>query len=301
MSADTNWGVVFPQLEIGTNPALVREYAQTAERRGYDHLLAFDHILSVNSASRPGWEGYYDHEDPFHEVMVLFGYLAAVTNRMTLATGVLVLPQRKAPTVAKQATELDILSGGRFVLGVGVGWNEVEMEALGEDFGTRGRRIEEQIDVLHELWANELVTFEGEYHDLPDLGLNPLPPNREIPLWIGGDADPVLRRAARVSDAWIPQKVYMGPDYDRERLADRFATLDEYLEAAGRDRSDIDIVGRIGLGSRDPEQWFERYDDWLDVGATHVSVDTMSMGLESPREHIETVEWFMDEAEARGL
>jgi len=145
MSAEANWGVVFPQNEIGTNASTVRECARTAERRGYDHLLAFDHVLSVNSASRRDWEYIYDHEDPFHEVMVLLGYLAGVTDRLRLSTGILVLPQRKAPVVAKQAAEIDILSDGRLRLGIGVGWNEIEIEALGEDFNTRGRRIEEQI------------------------------------------------------------------------------------------------------------------------------------------------------------
>ena len=181
-------GVVFPQVEIGPDPARIRDYAQAVEGMGYAHVLAFDHVLGANPERPGGWKGPYTHRHAFHEPFVLFGFLAGVTNRLGLATGILILPQRQTALVAKQAAAVDVLSSGRLRLGVGVGWNAVEFEALGENFKNRGKRVEEQIAVMRALWAEELVTIDGQWHRIPDAGINPLPPRRSIPIWMGARA-----------------------------------------------------------------------------------------------------------------
>src|SRR5438105_2091500 len=191
-------GVVFPQTEIGSDPSVIRDYAQAAESIGYKHLLVYDHVLGASTEHRPDWRGPYTSETPFHEPFVLFGYLAAITQQLELVMGVLVLPQRQTALVAKQAAEVDVLSGGRLRLGVGIGWNQVEYEALGEDFHNRGKRIEEQITLLRELWTEPVVDFTGRWHRVAEAGVNPLPMQRPIPIWMGGYADVVLERAGRM-------------------------------------------------------------------------------------------------------
>ena len=185
-------GVVFPQLEIGNDPALIRDYAQAAESLGYDHILVYDHVLGANRETHDWLRGPYRHPDAFHEPFVLFGYLAGLTEKIELVTGILILPQRQTALVAKQAAEVDVLSGGRLRLGIGIGWNSVEYEALGEDFSNRGRRSEEQIEVMRGLWTNDLVTLNGRWHTITDAGINPLPVQRPIPVWFGGYDDRVL-------------------------------------------------------------------------------------------------------------
>src|SRR4029453_17668221 len=197
-----NIGVVFPQVEIGQDPAVVRDYAQTVEGLGYTPLLVFDHLPGANPERPGGWKGPYTYRHLFHEPFVLFGYLAAVTERVELVTGILILPQRQTALVAKQAAVVDVLSRGRLRLGIGIGWNFVEYEALGENFKNRGRRSEEQIEVLRALWTKELVTFTGRWHKITDAGINPLPVQRPIPIWLGGGAEQVLRRIARLGDGW---------------------------------------------------------------------------------------------------
>lgn len=196
-------GVVFPQTEIGAGPFSIRDYAQAAESLGYDHLLAYDHVLGANSGSRPDWTGYR-HTDMFHEPFVLFSYLAAITQKIEFVSGIIILPQRQTVLVAKRAAALDVLSGGRLRLGIGIGWYPVEYEALGENFHNRGRRSEEQIDVLRRLWTDELVTYEGKWHKITDAGLNPLPVQRPIPVSFGGTSEPLMRRLARIGDGWFP-------------------------------------------------------------------------------------------------
>src|SRR5437868_15320117 len=185
-------GVTFPQTEIGADPIVIRDYAQTVEGLGYSHLVAFDHVLGADPTHRPGWQGY-TYRQMFHEPFVLFGYLAALTH-LELVPAVIILPQRQTALVAKQAAEVDILTGGKLRLGVGVGWNPVEYEALGMDFSKRGRVVEEQIEVMRLLWSREIVSYSGQFHRIPEAGINPLPMHRPIPIWIGGHSDPVLRR-----------------------------------------------------------------------------------------------------------
>jgi len=283
-------GVVFPQTEIGADPAVVRDYAQAAESLGYEHLVAYDHVLGANAASRPGWSGFYQHTDMFHEIFILFAYLAAVTQKLELVSGIMILPQRQTVLVAKQAAALDILSGGRLRLGIGIGWNNVEYEALGENFHDRGRRSEEQVEVLRALWTNELVTYEGKWHKITDAGLNPLPVQRPIPIWFGGMAEQVVRRTARLGDGWMPM-LSIRPDDEGRATLDR---LRGYAREAGRDPSAIGIENIITIADRSPEDWLDEVKGWKELGSTHVSVNTMKAGFKTPDEHIHAIERFRD-------
>jgi probable F420-dependent oxidoreductase len=275
-------GVVFPQTEIGTDPTVIRDYAQAAEELGYSHILAYDHVLGAGTEKRPNWRGPYNADTLFHEPFVLFGYMAAITRRVELVTGVIILPQRQTALVAKQAAEVDVLSGGRLRLGVGIGWNPVEYVALGERFETRGRRIEEQIALMRALWSDTVIDFEGEWHEVRHAGINPLPVRRSIPIWIGGGADVVLRRTARIGDGWMPQ---LKPPEARPVIE----TLHEYTREAGRDPSEVGIEGRINLREGDMHSWLAQIDGWRELGAQYVCLNTMGMGLPSPQAHIETI------------
>ena len=275
-------GVVFPHLEIGAEAEGVRGYILAVEEAGFDHLVAYDHGLGANPDRPGGWTGPYTYRSLFHEVFVLLGYAAAITERIELVTEVLVLPQRQTALVAKQAAEVDALSGGRFRLGVGIGWNAVEYEALGTDFHNRGRRIEEQVDLLRGLWANELVTYEGRWHRVTDAGINPLPVRRSIPLWMGGTAEAALRRAARLADGWTVN-MRLSPELERAMMAIR-----GWVRDAGRDPDTFGIAGRVvwrgdaGSVARDLARFEE-------LGATHASVNTMGAGLQGWREHVDAL------------
>ncbi|MDR7555221.1 MAG: LLM class F420-dependent oxidoreductase [Armatimonadota bacterium] len=290
-------GVVFPQTEIGTDPVAIRDFAQAVEEMGYHHLLAYDHVLGADVTHRPGWLGYTS-EDMFHEVLVLFGYLAAVTRRLELVTGILILPQRQTALVAKQAAEVDVLSGGRLRLGVGLGWNSVEYEALGMDFRRRGAAIEEQIHVLRLLWTQPVVTFRGRRHRITAAGINPLPVQRPIPIWMGGESDAAIRRTARLADGWFPGGTLRT---ERERLpqqdrAEQVERLRRYAREAGRDPAAIGLEGRIAIAGSTPDQWRQEVERWRRLGATHVSVVTMRAGLPTPQAHIHAVRRFLEAA-----
>lgn len=279
-------GVIFPQTEIGTDPLIVRDYAQAAEELGYTHILAYDHVLGANPASRPGWSPVYTYRDSFHEPFVLFAYLAGLTKKIGLVPGVIILPQRQTVLVAKQAAALDVLSSGRLRLGVGIGWNPVEYEALGQDFKNRGRRSEEQIDLMRKLWTNELVTFQGQWHKVTDAGLNPLPIQRPIPVWFGGGADQVLGRVGRLGDGWIP---LLGPD---EKCRAAIEKIHSYAREAGRNPAAIGIEGRISVANRPTEEWLNEISAWKNLGATHLSINTMKAGFATPAAHIEAIRRF---------
>ncbi len=273
-------GIVFPQTEIGSDPVVVKDFAQALEALGYRYILTYEHVLGADP-NRPGWEGYrpYDFRDAFHEPFVLFGYLAGLTQTLEFATGILVLPQRQAPLVAKQAAQVDLLSGGRFRLGVGVGWNEAEFEGMGANFHNRGQRIEEQVQLIRQLWREPLVSFAGRYHTVNRLGLNPLPARR-IPVWFGGFADIVLQRAARLGDGWFPGG-RPGP-----ALQAQLTRLDGYLAAEGRSRTDFGIDGRFKLKDLPPAGWEAEIEAWHQLGASHLALSTMGMGLASPQAHL---------------
>ncbi len=281
-------GVVFPQTEIGSDPGAAREYAQAAEDMGYNHILAFDHVLGANAESRPGWSGAYRHTDAFHEPFVLFGYLAAVTNSVELVTGVIILPQRQTALVAKQTAAVDVLSEGRLRLGIGVGWNAVEYEALGENFHNRGRRSEEQIELLRKLWTNELVTYEGRWHKVTDAGLNPLPVQRPIPVWFGGGAPQTIRRVATMGDGWFP---LFRPD---ERGRELIESMRAQAAEAGRGPDDIGVESWVSIRDSSEDDWKRTAEAWRELGATHLSVNTMNAGLGSPQAHIEAIGRFRE-------
>jgi probable F420-dependent oxidoreductase len=285
-------GVTFPQTEFGSDPVAVRDYAQTAEALGFTHILAYDHVLGANPDRPGGWSGAYSYKSAFLEPFVLFSYMAAVTQKIGFITGILILPQRQTVLVAKQAATLDVLSGGRVRLGVGLGWNMVEYTALNEDFHTRGRRIEEQIHLLRQLWTQPLVNFEGEWHTIPDAGINPLPVQRPIPIWFGGHADALLRRVARMGDGWLP---LLRTPADARPALEQF---DRYLAEAGRSRADIGIEPRLQYSARGPENWRGLVQGWQDAGATHLSLNTMGSGFTTPAAHLAALRTF---AEAIGL
>jgi probable F420-dependent oxidoreductase len=273
-------GTIFPQTEIGSDPVAVRDYAQAVEDLGYQHITAYDHVLGASTANRPDWRGAYTSDSMFHEIFVLFGYLAAITRRVELVPGVLILPQRQTALVAKQVAEVDVLSGGRLRLGVGVGWNPVEFEALGEDFHTRGARIEEQIAVLRALWTQPVVDFHGRWHQITAAGINPLPVQRPIPVWMGGYAENVLRRIGRVADGWLPQR----PPDDTARAA--VALVRAAAREAGRTEDAVGIQARLSIGQVPEARWTQHADGWRALGATYLDINTMGAGLASPQDHI---------------
>jgi probable F420-dependent oxidoreductase len=234
-------GVVFPQTEIGADPAGVKAYAQAVQQLGYEHLMAYDHVLGADTASRPNWGDRYSAHSMFHEVMVLFGYLAGVAPGLELVSAVIILPQRQTALVAKQAAELDILTGGNLRFGVGIGWNDVEYEGLGMNFVNRGRRFEEQIELMRRLWTEPVLSYEGKYHRISAAGLNPLPLRRPLPIWIGASAEAALKRAAQTADGFFPQRPLEGGWQ---------ATLDKiraWRAEAGRDRDTFGIDQRLNL------------------------------------------------------
>ncbi|MCL4264774.1 MAG: LLM class F420-dependent oxidoreductase [Anaerolineae bacterium] len=279
-------GVVFPQIEFPADPIAIRDYAQTAETLGFSHILAYDHVLGANPERPGGWQGPYTHHDPFFDPFVLYSYMAALTTSIHFVTGVLILPQRDTAVVAKQAACLDVLSGGRFRLGVGVGWNRVEMESIGHNFHDRGKRIEEQIEVLRLLWTQPLVRFNGRYHHLDDVGLNPLPVQQPIPIWLGGHADAVLERVARLGDGWFPN--YRTPEQARPSLD----KLDAFLEQHGRRRADIGIEARLAYKDGTPESWQKAIAAWQEAGATHLTFNTMGAGLDTAAKHLQAIAQF---------
>ncbi|MEN9939191.1 MAG: hypothetical protein RLZZ387_5770 [Chloroflexota bacterium] len=276
-------GVTFPQTEFGNDPVALRDYAQAVEGMGYRTILAYDHVLGASTATRPGWSGPYTSETPFHEIFVLFGYLAAVTQRVELVTGVVILPQRQTALVAKQAAEVDVLSGGRLRLGIGVGWNDVEYQGLNEDFTNRGVRSEEQIALLRALFAEQVVDFRGRWHKVEAAGINPLPVRRSVPIWIGGYAEQTLRRIGRIGDGWI---VFRAPD---DALRAQVQRIRAYAMEAGRDPDAVGLEGQLSLGRVPREQWAAHAEAWRQLGAQYMTINTMGMGFTSPQQHIDAL------------
>ncbi len=277
-----NIGLVFPQTELGGDRGAVRAYAQRADELGFAHLLAYDHVLGADPKVHAGWNGPYDVSTTFHEPFVMFGYLAAVTS-MELVTGIIILPQRQTALVAKQAAEVDLLTGGHFRLGVGLGWNAVEYEALGKNFADRGRRIGEQVGLMRRLWTERTVTFNGEHETVTGAGLAPLPIQRPIPVWFGGQSRPAYARMGRLADGWFPQ-VRPGPQLDEAREIIARAAAE-----AGRDPAAIGMEGRVSWGVGGAERLIDHVERWRAAGASHVSVNTMGAGLDSVDSHLKTL------------
>lgn len=277
-------GVSFPLTEIGKDPAVIGGFVQSVEALGYDHLTCIDHVLGAGKAAEE-WRAYYTRANMFHEVMVLFGFIAALTKRIELASAILILPQRQTALVAKQAAEIDVLSRGRLRLGVGLGWNEVEYEALNENFKNRARRLEEQIALLRQLWTRDLVTFKGEFHSLSDVGLNPEPAQRPIPVWVGAFDKRAIERAGRIADGWfLNPRVAPGNE-----AGDAIESFRAAARSAGRDPAKLGIDATIHIGGKTPEQCAQEAETWRQMGASHITIRTMYAGLTSPAQHLDVL------------
>ena len=282
-------GATFPHNEMKPDPGAVRAYAQGVEEMGYDYILAFDHVMGADWSARPdrNMSGRYSHRDAFYEPFVLFSFIAAATKRVGLATGVLILGQRQTALVAKQAATLDVLCAGRLRLGVGTGWNDVEYEALGMDFHNRGVRSEEQIAVLRALWTGDVVTFQGRWHKIVATGINPLPGQRPIPIWLGGTAEAVIKRVGRLADGW-----YLNTLANEKTLA-AIQRARDYAQAAGRDPAALGIEGGINLAGREPEEQARLVAAWRDQArASHVTINTMRSGYQTVEGHLEALHRF---------
>jgi probable F420-dependent oxidoreductase len=279
-------GMTFPQTEIGNDPDLIARFGRAVEESGFSFVMPYDHVIGADVSARTDWRGPYTSETPFHEVFVLFGFLAAHTT-LELVTGVLILPQRQAVLVAKQAAEIDLLTGGKFRLGVGIGWNEVEYQALGLDFRNRARRYEEQIEVMRLLWTQDVVTFKGRYHEIDAAGILPRPVQRPIPVWMGGGATPaVLDRIGRLADGWI---VNAGLSV---KLDEDIAAIRAAAERAGRDPGAIGMQGMALLQKGDDGDDIDGLRRQIDAARernlSHLTVLTMGQGR-SPEDHVDAV------------
>ncbi len=272
-------GVVYPQIELRGDPESLRRIGIATEQLGFDHLLMYDHVLGAEHADRtPPLTGPYTEHDPFHDPLIAFAHLAALTARIELVTGVLILPQRQAALVARQCADLDLLSGGRLRLGLGTGWNYVEYDSLGTDFATRGARLDEQVDVLRRLWTEPLVSFSGRHHRIERANILPRP-NRPIPLWFGGWSEPAFRRAARVGDGFI----YAG---SLNRVTAAKARIDELTAAAGTAEG---FGHELAVRADSPDEVAGVIDAWTEAGGTHASVVTMGLGLDSTEAHLDFI------------
>jgi probable F420-dependent oxidoreductase len=280
-------GVVFPQAEIGVDPGAIRDYAQRVEELGFSHLLAYEHVLGADPSVHQGWTRANDVDSSFHEPLVLFGFLAAVTTTLELVNGVLVLPQRQTALVAKQAAEVDVLSGGRLRLGVGIGWNSVEYEGLGQAFTNRGKRIEEQIELLRLLWTERSVTFAGHHHTVTGAGIAPLPIQRPIPVWMGAASEAAYNRAGRLADGWFPM-MKPGPELDEAQAIIRAAA-----RASGRDPAAMGMQAQV-FWTHDIDGTAADIDVWNHCGATHVAVSTADAGLKTVDDHLAVLEMVAD-------
>jgi probable F420-dependent oxidoreductase len=281
--------VVFPQIEMGADPIMVKDFVQATEALGYDCLHVPDMVIGANPERHGGSKGRYNYKSSHHEVLVLLGYVAGLTKSLELATGILVLPQRPTVLVAKQAAEIDVLSGGRLRLGVGVGETDLEMQALGYDFRDRGKRIEEQIVLLRELWTKPLVNFKGKYHTVDDMGISPMPKQRPIPIWFGGEADIVIRRMARLGEGWMLNRAY---PQEAEPLIEK---LKGYLEEEGRNPDDFGIDIRVNLSKHQRDTWAKLVEQWRKMSVTYIGVNTMGSNFETLEERLAAIEAFKRE------
>jgi probable F420-dependent oxidoreductase len=283
-------GVAFPTTDIGNDPVAIKDFAQAVEAMGYDHITLIDHVIQTAKPVSSDWRSFYSRDNSFHEPFVMFGFLAGVTTKIEFATAILILPQRPTVLVAKQAAELDVLTGGRLRLGVGIGWNDMEFDALGQDFKNRGRRMEEQIDLMRQLWTNEVVTFKGEWHDIDESGINPLPVQKPIPVWFGAFQEVAIKRAGRMGDGWF-HNPRLKPGDEAQKLADVFRSA---AADAGRDPTLLGMDCTVHVGDSGSQEWAAQAEQWRDMGASHVTVRTMYAGMETIDDHIEALRKFKD-------
>ncbi len=286
-----NIGIIYPQNALRGDPVAVRRIGLAAEAMGFNHLLAYDHVLGASHDREPALWGPYTENDPFHDPFVMFAYLAGITERLEFATGILILPQRQTALVARQAADLDLLSGQRFRLGVGIGWNYVEYDSLGQDFHTRGRRMEEQVALLRQLWTQSLVEFEGEFDSIDRAALLPRPP-RSIPLWMGGFADVALERAVRVADGFICA----------DGAADAFEQAEKLqglLQASGRAPQSFGLHCNM-LKAKTPQDVVDTVARWQAAGGSHACINTMGLGFETTDDHLAYIEKVADALRGAG-
>ncbi len=273
-------GIVLPHHEIGVDPGAIKAFVQGAESLGFTHLLAYDHVLGADPARPGGWKNRpYDKDVRFHEPLTTFAFIAAVTSKIDMMSAVLILPQRQTALVAKQAAEVALLSNGRFRLGIGTGWNEVEYEALNENFNNRGKRQAEQVDLLRKLWAEDTLTYEGNWHRVSAASINPRPA-QQIPIWFGGSAPALLDRCASLGDGWIP---IMGPTPDAAAALDRMKAK---RKAAGKSWDGFGIQTQAQIRGGDPDRWRSHADKWRALGATHLAVATHNAGNDGVDAHL---------------
>src|SRR5215469_6202567 len=277
----------FPSLDIGNDPAKLRDWVQAAEDLGYAYIEVPDHVFGATA--RDGWVPLYNEKDSFHETFVTLGFLAAVTKTIRLSTGILISPQRQTGVIAKQAAEVDLLSGGRLRLGLGLGWNHVEYEALGTDWKTRGARLSEQVEVLRALWTQNLVSFTGRFHHLKEVSIVPPPVQRPIPIWFGGSSDAAVTRAARLGDGWMP---IMAADAQAEQ---KLRALREQLKSFGRDSSKFGIEAWLRMHSPELQAWAAAADGWRRLGADMVMLYPMYR-IKNVDDHIESLRRFKEVA-----
>ena len=279
-------GLSFPQTEIGTDPSKIKDFMQSAEDLGYDFVTFVDHVLGEEAPRGASFAGNYTRDFMFHEVMVLMGYAAAVTNRIGLGTAVMILPQRQAVLVAKQAAEVDLLSGGRLRLGVGLGWNKVEYDGLGMPFGNRAKRFSEQIDVMRELWSQRVVEYRGDFHNFDSAGINPEPIQRPIPVWIGAMKEVAVRRAARVGDGW-----FMYPRQDPgDEAHTMISTYRQAAAEAGREPDSLGVNATVfanqGAG---PDEWRSIMEEWERMGVNELTFRTAESDLKNLEAHMDAI------------
>ncbi len=272
------FGTIFPGSKLGRDPLAVRDFAQAVEGMGYDYLLTYEELMTDGNPNAI-----------IYEAFTLFSYLSPLTEKLEFVTGIMVLPKRQTVLVAKQAAQVDLLSAGRLRLGFSVGWKQGEYQALGVDFHTRGQRIEEQIAVLRALWTEPAVTFKGKFDVIEGLGINPLPEQRPIPIWIGGNADTVLRRAARLGDGWMAT---LPPHQFKESVT----KLRAYLEEQGRDLKDFGISNHIYLTETPEQEWDDLLEAWCELGVTHVEFSLMGSDLNGMEERLNVLRGFIDRA-----
>ena len=278
----------FPSLDIGTDPVKIRDWAQAAEDLGYAYIEVPDHVFGAKA--RDGWVPLYNEKDPFHETFVTLGFLAAATRSIRLSSGILIAPQRQTGVIAKQAAEVDILSGGRLRLGIGVGWNHVEYEALGMEWKTRGARQTEQVQLLRRLWSEDLVTFDGRFHHLTDVSIRPPPVQVPIPIWFGGSSEAALARAAQLGDGWMPIM-----PADDPQVASKLAALRQQLKTFNRDTARFGIEAWLRMHDANPQAWATAADGWRRLGADMVMLYPMYR-ISGVDDHIATLRRFKEVA-----
>jgi len=260
-------GAVFPHNEIGTDPQAIKDYAQGVEELGVTHLLIYDHVLGADRDRPGGFEGPYDKDVAFHEPFTTFAFIAAVTKKLDMITTVMILPQRQTVLVAKQAAELAILSNNRFKLGIGVGWNAVEYTGLNENFKNRGKRQEEQVELMRLLWESEVLEYKGDYHHIDKASINPRP-SKSVPIWFGGGAPQLIERCADLGDGWIP---LMGPN---EAARKTLAAIKEKRKSKGLDWDNFGVQAQAQYAGGDAERWNKHAEKWRNLGASHLAIAT---------------------------